>query len=230
MSLFKNRIPKNSVSFSDETYELQFPRKVLAVQEQEESESEVNAEFLAQQEELHRGMQQLRREQQMLAEEKERFEQERQQFQVQVNEQMQQLEAARIQLQQEGQETAYEWAELLWEQSLQLAEKIVNQAIDIRKLDLLPILKGIVQTIPTSFEKLTITVHPETYERIKIEKENSKEYWLLELVEWKYDFSMQFGEFVIEEEKEFFEFKFAPIFENLRQKWEEQKRFEEQHV
>ncbi|MGQ0454520.1 hypothetical protein ACT4UM_22430, partial [Bacillus sp. SS-TM] len=26
MSLFKNRIPKNSVSFSEETYELQFPR------------------------------------------------------------------------------------------------------------------------------------------------------------------------------------------------------------
>lgn len=231
MSLFKNRIPKNSVSFSDETYELQFPKQVPVMTEQETAEIEIEyAELVMQKEALHGEMQQLRREQQMLAEEKERFEQERQQFRVQANEQMQQLEVARIQLQREGQETAYEWAELLWDQSLQLAEKVVNQAIDIRKLDLLPILKGIVQTLPTSFEKLTITVHPETYERIEAEKENTKEYWLFELVEWKYDFSLQFGEFVIEEEKEFFEFKFAPIFDKLRQKWEEQKKFEEQHV
>ncbi len=61
-----------------------------------------------------------------------------------------------------------------------------------------------------------ITVHPETFERIQEEKENTKEYWLLQLVEWKYDFSLQFGEFVLEEEKEFFEFKFAPIFAKLR--------------
>ena len=30
--------------------------------------------------------------------------------------------------------------------------------------------------------------------------------------------------------KEFFEFKFAPIFAKLRQKWEEEKLFEEQNV
>lgn len=35
MSLFKNRIPKNSVSFSEETYELQFP-KPIPVQVEEE--------------------------------------------------------------------------------------------------------------------------------------------------------------------------------------------------
>ncbi len=99
------------------------------------------------------------------------------------------------------------------------SRKIVNQAVDTRLLDVLPILTGIVQTLPTSFEKLVITVHPETFERIQEEKENTKEYWLLQLVEWKYDFSLQFGEFVLEEEKEFFEFKFAPIFAKLRQKW-----------
>ena len=109
------------------------------------------------------------------------------------------------------------------------SRKIVNQAVDARLLDVLPILTGIVQTLPTSFEKLVITVHPETFERIQEEKENTKEYWLLQLVEWKYDFSLQFGEFVLEEEKEFFEFKFAPIFAKLRQNGKK-KLFEEQNV
>ena len=54
------------------------------------------------------------------------------------------------------------------------SRKIVNQAVDARLLDVLPILTGIVQTLPTSFEKLVITVHPETFERIQEEKENTK--------------------------------------------------------
>ncbi len=36
MSLFKNRIPKNSVSFSEETYELQFPKPASVQIEEEE--------------------------------------------------------------------------------------------------------------------------------------------------------------------------------------------------
>ncbi|PGK37974.1 flagellar assembly protein H [Bacillus anthracis] len=232
MSLFKNRIPKNSVSFSEETYELQFPKPMQAYMEEEiEIEIEVDrAELIAQQEALHAEMSQLRKEKKMLQEEHKQLLEEKEQFQIHVQEQIEQFETARLQFQKEQQETAYEWAELLWNQSLHLAEKVVNQAVETRELDILPILKGIIQTLPTSFEKLIITVHPETFERIEEEKENTKEYWLLQLVEWKYDFSMKFGEFVIEEEKEFFEFKFAPIFEKLRQKWEEQKLFEEQHV
>lgn len=230
MSLFKNRIPKNSVSFSEETYELQFP-KPMQVYMEEEIEVEVDrAELIKQQEALYAEMSQLRTEKKMLQEEYKQLLEEKEQFQIHVQEQIEQFETARLQFQKEQQETAYEWAELLWNQSIQLAEKVVNQAVETRELDILPILKGIIQTLPTSFEKLIITVHPETFERIEEEKENTKEYWLLQLVEWKYDFSMKFGEFVIEEEKEFFEFKFAPIFEKLRQKWEEQKLFEEQHV
>lgn len=229
MSLFKNRIPKNSVSFSKETYELQFPKPDPILVEHEEVNVN-HAELRAQQEALHIEMNELRNQKQLLEAERNQLQVEKEQFQLHVQEQMRQLEEARNQFQIEQKETAYEWAELLWEQSLQLAEKIVNQAVETKELDILPILKGIVQTLPTSFEKLVITVHPETFERMEEEKENTKEYWLLELVEWKYDFSLQFGEFVIEEEKEFFEFKFKPIFEKLRQKWEEQKIFEEQNV
>ncbi|MED0970091.1 FliH/SctL family protein [Bacillus paramycoides] len=228
MSLFKNRIPKNSVSFSEETYELQFPKPV-SVHIEEEIQVD-HAELLAQQDVLHIEMNQLRQQQQMLERERQQLLQDKEQFQMHIHEQMEQMEAARIQFQKEQQETAYEWIELLWNQSFQLAEKVVNQAIDSRLLDVLPILTGIVQTLPTSFEKLIITVHPETFEKVQEEKENTKEYWLLQLVEWKYDFSLQFGEFVLEEEKEFFEFKFAPIFEKLLHKWEEEKLFEEQNV
>ncbi len=148
-------------------------------------------------------MNQLRQGRQMLERERQRLVQDKEQFQMHIHEQMEQMEVARMQFQKEQQETAYEWTELLWDQSFHLAEKIVNQAVDSRLLDVLPILTGIVQTLPTSFEKLIITVHPETFERIQEEKENTKEYWLLQLVEWKYDFSLQFGEFVLEEEKEF---------------------------
>lgn len=228
MSLFKNRIPKNSVSFSEETYELQFP-KPIPVHVEEEIQVD-HEELLAQQQSLHTELNQLRQEQQILERERQQLLHDQEQFQMHVQQQMKEIESARIQFQKEQQETAYQWTELLWDQSFQLAEKIVNQAVDSRLLDVLPILTGIVQTLPTSFEKLVITVHPETFERIQEEKENSKEYWLLQLVEWKYDFSLQFGEFVLEEEKEFFEFKFAPIFAKLRQKWEEEKLFEEQNV
>ncbi|KMQ05849.1 flagellar assembly protein H [Bacillus cereus] len=228
MSLFKNRIPKNSVSFSEETYELQFP-KPIPVHVEEEIQVD-HEELLAQQQSLYTELNQLRQEQQMLERERQQLLHDQEQFQIHVQQQMKEIESARQQFQKEQQETAYEWTELLWDQSFQLAEKIVNQAVDARLLDVLPILTGIVQTLPTSFEKLVITVHPETFERIQEEKENTKEYWLLQLVEWKYDFSLQFGEFVLEEEKEFFEFKFVPIFAKLRQKWEEEKLFEEQNV
>ncbi|PFD85509.1 flagellar assembly protein H [Bacillus anthracis] len=227
MSLFKNRIPKNSVSFSEETYELQFPKPIQAHVEEIQVDQE---ELLAQQQSLHVKLSQLRQEQQILERERQQLLHDQEQFQMHVQQQMKEIESARQQFQKEQQETAYEWTELLWDQSFQLAEKIVNQAVDARLLDVLPILTGIVQTLPTSFEKLVITVHPETFERIQEEKENTKEYWLLQLVEWKYDFSLQFGEFVLEEEKEFFEFKFTSIFAKLRQKWEEEKLFEEQNV
>ncbi|MGR5911408.1 hypothetical protein ACT7DG_00765 [Bacillus cereus] len=47
MSLFKNRIPKNSVSFSEETYELQFPKPTSVQIEEEELQAD-HAELRAQ--------------------------------------------------------------------------------------------------------------------------------------------------------------------------------------
>ncbi|MEI4830589.1 FliH/SctL family protein [Bacillus sp. FJAT-53711] len=233
MSLFKNRIPKNSVSFSHETYELQFPQQIVLSEENLEEETEISAakaELFAQKEQLQLQMLKLQQIEEELKQEKISLQQEREQFSLLQEEHRKKIEADRSALFEEQKEMAIEWSELLWDQSLQLAEKVVNQALDLGQLELLPILKGIVQTLPTSFEKLMITVHPETFEKIEQEKTVTKEYWLLELVEWKYDFSLQFGEFILEEEKEFFEFKFKPIFEKLREQWQEQQLFEGQTV
>lgn len=122
MSLFKNRIPKNSVSFSEETYELQFP-KPIPVYAEEEIQVD-HEELRAQQESLHIEMRQLRQEQQVLERERQQLLQDKEQFQMHVQQQMEQIESARLQFQKEQQETAYEWTELLWDQSFQLAEKL----------------------------------------------------------------------------------------------------------
>ncbi|ENQ3080316.1 flagellar assembly protein FliH [Bacillus cereus] len=236
MSLFKNRIPKNSVSFSHQTYELQFPQpEIEEIEEivdcEEASEiSEMKRELFVQKEQLQSQTLHLQQIEQELEEKRAKLQQERAQFEVLREEHKKQIVADRRALLEEQKEIATQWSELLWEQSLHLAQNIVNQAIDVRQLDLLPILNGIVQTLPTSFEKLSITVHPETFEQIEREKTVTKEYWLLELVEWKYDFSLQFGEFILEEEKEFFEFKFSPIFETLREQWKEKQLLEGQPV
>ena len=97
MSLFKNRIPKNSV-FSEETYELQFPKPASVQIEEEELQAD-HAELRAQQESLHMEMNQLRQEKQMLERERQQLLQDKEQFQMHIHEQMEQMEAARVQFQ-----------------------------------------------------------------------------------------------------------------------------------
>lgn len=112
---------------------MQFPKPV-SVHAQEEIQVD-HEELRAQQESLHIEMNQLRQEQQRLERERQQLLQDKEEFQMHIHEQMEQMELARIQFQKEQQETAYEWTELLWDQSFQLAEKIVNQAVDSRLLN-----------------------------------------------------------------------------------------------
>lgn len=131
-----------------------------------------------------------------------------QQFEEHMKEQQRQLER-------EKKELYYEMNDLLWDQSLALAEKVVQQTIDTRQLSMINLLKGVIETLPIAFEKLHVFVHPETYEELKNEEEGTKETWLLKLIEWKFDFSLGFAEFVIED-KGYFEYRFGPIFEKLK--------------
>ncbi len=96
MSLFKNRIPKNSVSFSEETYELQFPKPIPVHVEEIQVDHE---ELLAQQQSLHVELNQLRQEQQILERERQQLLHDQEQFQMHVQQQMKEIESARIQFQ-----------------------------------------------------------------------------------------------------------------------------------
>ncbi|MFD3446003.1 FliH/SctL family protein [Microbacteriaceae bacterium 4G12] len=231
MFLSNNRIPKNSVSFSNESYQLKYILEQEHVEE--ESQEELDAflqdreQLLREKQELLIAQEQLQKETTALQMREEQLKQEQEQLLVMKQAFEEQMNVRQQQFEEEKQELYYQMSELLWEHSLQLAEKVVNQAIDTRQLSMLPILKGVVETLPIAFEKLYITVNPETFEQIQKEKEETKEYWLLELVEWKFDFSLQFGEFIIEEDKEFFEFKFEEIFKKLTEKWQDQKQLEE---
>lgn len=94
MSLFKNRIPKNSVSFSEETYELQFP-KPIPVHVEEEIQVD-HEELLAQQQSLHVELAQLRKEQQILERERQQLLHDQEQFQIHVQQQMKEIGRAHV--------------------------------------------------------------------------------------------------------------------------------------
>ncbi|MDG4656197.1 FliH/SctL family protein [Ectobacillus antri] len=213
MSLFKNRIPRNSVSFSDEQFKLRYS-------------TEEKDEYVIPQVDIVNftiEKEQLQKEREELAEVKRQLElreQALQQAQLQFLADKQRLEEELAQqevaLSQERQQLHYEVREFLWDNTLKLAEKVVNQAIDTKQLSMLEILTGIVETLPIAFEKLRITVHPDTYEYIQ--QEEARAQWLLGMVEWKFDFSLGLGEFVLEEEKEYFEYRIGAIFKQLRER------------
>ncbi|MCP8968846.1 FliH/SctL family protein [Ectobacillus ponti] len=228
MSLSKSRILKNSVSFSNESYQLTY--NSFNETGQTEEAAEINQgwrELEAERGRLEQEKQQLQELQQLLARQQEELQQEfarviqmKQSVEEHAKQREQELEAQK-------QEMLYQFADALWDNALQLAEKVVGQAIDTRQISMLTMLKRTVETLPVAFEKLVITVHPETYEWLKGEQAETKEYWLLELVEWKFDFSLKPGEFIVEEQKEYFQYRFKEIFERLREQWQDQKDFEE---
>lgn len=227
MSLSKNRILRNSVSFSNESYVLKYEEEMKQRKSDPEDEFSVFDELFLDKEayvqERMRLLQEadrLEKEAAALAEkelyvqqEMERLTLMQQQFEEHMKEQQRQLE-------QEKKELYYEMNDLLWDQSLALAEKVVRQTIDTRQLSMITLLKGVIETLPIAFEKLHVFVHPETYEELKREEEGTKETWLLKLIEWKFDFSLGFAEFVIEEDKGYFEYRFGLIFEKLKERLE----------
>ena len=118
MSLFKTEF-RRILFFSEETYELQFP-KPISVHVEEEIQVD-HEELLAQQQSLHVELAQLRQEQQILERERQQLVRSR----TISNACSAADERDRVgtsAVSKEQQETAYEWTELLWDQSFQLAE------------------------------------------------------------------------------------------------------------
>lgn len=223
MPLFKNRIPRNSVSFSSEPYEL--PSVVIQSNAEDEAALAKKSEHEM---ELGNAYAQLELEQQKLAEEKQYVEEMKQSISLEREQWEQTKSQYEREMNAEKTRMYYEVCDFLWEQSIEVAESIVHQAIEAERLSIIPILVGTIKQMPVSFEKLGVIVHPETVERLKEEREGTKTHWLIDNLEWKYDLSLQVGEFIIEEEKEFFEYRFQDIFQMLRQKLHERKYVEEE--
>lgn len=112
----------------------------------------------------------------------------------------------------------YEMREFMWENALMLAEDIVNQKIASSDFSMLTLFIGMIKKLPIAFEELTITVHPKTLEMIK--EENSKAHFIMENIHWKFDYGMAVGEFIIEEEKEYYDCRFGPIFTEIKRRIE----------
>ncbi|WP_099222107.1 FliH/SctL family protein [Listeria costaricensis] len=111
--------------------------------------------------------------------------------------------------------------EFLYEKTIDLAEQVVHQALDQRSLQVMPLLAETIAQLPISFERLSVTVHPETLEALKREEMDSRFGWLFENIDWHFDLRLAFGEFTVEEEKEFFDYHFGAIFAALREQNQE---------
>ncbi len=236
MTLFKNRIPRDAVSFSAKLYELP-PLQTKKKEKKEaatveKSEQDIQLEKFRVQLELEQ--QQLLKKQRAIEEEKgnieemrqsivlekEQLEQEKLQYQQEIEQRKHEIEKAKKRM-------YYDICEFMWDQSIEVAENIIHQAVDTDQISIIPLLEGTIQQLPISFEKLHVIVHPETVQKLKGEHEGTKTHWLLDNLEWKYDLSLQVGEFLVEEEKEFFEYRFQEIFQMLRKKLNEGKLMEE---
>uniref|UniRef100_UPI003D35079A HAD hydrolase-like protein n=1 Tax=Listeria monocytogenes TaxID=1639 RepID=UPI003D35079A len=64
--------------------------------------------------------------------------------------------------------------DFLWDESIDLAERIVHQAIDTRQIEVLPMLTEVIQKLPVAFDKLNVTTHPETLKALKEENTGTK--------------------------------------------------------
>ncbi|MDT9106108.1 hypothetical protein RSW49_24540, partial [Escherichia coli] len=49
--------------------------------------------------------------------------------------------------------------DFLWDERIDLAERIVHQAIDTRQIEVLPMLTEVIQKLPVAFDKLNVTTH-----------------------------------------------------------------------
>ncbi|WP_239255901.1 FliH/SctL family protein [Listeria ilorinensis] len=156
------------------------------------------------------------------------FEAEKQQFyaqqtavQAELNQIRQSLSVERAAFENEKQQLFIQINEFLYEKTIDLAEQVVHQALERRNLQVMPLLAETIAKLPISFERLSVTIHPETLEALKREEQDGKFGWLFENIDWHFDLRLSFGEFTVEEEKEFFDYHFGKIFAALREQNQE---------
>lgn len=212
MSLSNSRIPKTAVEISETPVELVYLEEIT---ESAETDSD-NQELIQAQATLEQEAQQLAVSRQQLEQRLEALEAEKADLLNKQAEWEQTKQTERQEWEKEKQQVYQTVTRFLYEESIQLAEQVVQQTIDERQLKMTPLLVEVIQKLPISFEKLCVTIHPETLEALKAEHADDKEAWLMQNIDWRFDMRLGYGEFSVEEEKEYFEYRFPEIFAAIK--------------
>ncbi|PZG46374.1 flagellar assembly protein FliH [Listeria ivanovii] len=223
MSLSNPRIPKTDVRLSDVKMELIYLDDIAESAEAESPYAKELEQLENHQKELEKHKSTIEIEQQKIAKEKAKLAAERAEIAELKKQAATEIEQQKIAFEQEKEQIYLTITDFLWDESIDLAERIVHQAIDTRQIEVLPMLTEVIQKLPVAFDKLNVTTHPETLQALKEENTGTKYDWLLENIHWNFDMRLDYGEFTVEEEKEYFDYRITEIFQTLHTQNDERK-------
>ncbi|PZG35539.1 flagellar assembly protein FliH [Listeria ivanovii] len=223
MSLSNPRIPKTDVRLSDVKMELIYLDDIAESVEAESPYAKELEQLENHQKELEKHKSTIEIEQQKIAKEKAKLAAERAEIAELKKQAATEIEQQKIAFEQEKEQIYLTITDFLWDESIDLAERIVHQAIDTRQIEVLPMLTEVIQKLPVAFDKLNVTTHPETLQALKEENTGTKYDWLLENIHWNFDMRLDYGEFTVEEEKEYFDYRITEIFQTLHTQNDERK-------
>lgn len=223
MSLSNPRIPKTDVTLSDVKMELIYLDDIAETAEAESPYAKELKQLENHQKELEKHKSTIEIEQQKIANEKALLAAERAEIAELKKQAAAEIKQQKIAFEQEKEQIYLTITDFLWDESIDLAERIVHQAIDTRQIEVLPMLIEVIQKLPVAFDKLNVTTHPETLQALKEENTGTKYDWLLENIHWNFDMRLDYGEFTVEEEKEYFDYRITEIFQTLHKQNDERK-------
>lgn len=215
MSLYKNRIPRDSVSFSPKKHIFEYEEFNKSEEHSLETELRKETEDELKLNEL--------KEKETILEVKEK---QLKQLSIELDERKKQIELVESARQKEWECKIVEFEKgklrdyylmrgIIWDSAVELAEEIVNQSVGTEDFDVSKMFIGLLKKIPVSYDEISIVVHPETFELLG---RSARDSFLLQNVKWKYDYSLDIGDFIVEDDKEFFEVKLGEIFDRIKKK------------
>lgn len=154
MSLSNPRIPKGKLTLSDVKMELFYLDDIEETEEIESPYSKELEQLESHQKELEKHLSAIEIEQQKLANEKAALQAERQAIEELRRDAEAEIEANKQAFEKEKTQIYLTITDFLWDESIDLAERIVHQAIDTRQIEVLPMLTEVIQKLPVAFDKL----------------------------------------------------------------------------
>lgn len=215
-----NRIPRDSVSFSNEQTKINnyfvksFNNEEMVIEE-DFSEQVKNEELLKKEKLLIEKEQKLNLLFEEIEENKKIIEEMKNDFKKEKNDFYVLSEKEKSDFESKKAIEIIKIKDFMWDATIEIAEKVVRQEIDRSNVELCRLFEGILKELPVSFQKLEVIANPETVELIK--KKSSKTNWLFEDIVWKYNFDLEIGDFIIEHEEEMYNAIITKQFEIIKE-------------